>query len=462
MTEPVTLYDRFMGFSDNISTLGHRRRVLLAVSGGMDSMAMLHLFHRSPYHCGIAHCNFQLRGAAADQDQQLVESTAKTMGIPCFTMSFNTSDYARREKISVQMAARALRYGWLEKIRAENGFDFIATAHHLDDSIETLLINLVRGTGIAGFKGIPYKTGNVIRPLLFAARKEIRDFVETNQVPYREDLSNEDEKYIRNKIRLQIVPGLKEINPSLETTLDAFFQHMTDTEKINQWAIEMAKTKCVSYGRDQVRICLDSLRQIPGYGAFLFMFLRDFKFTPDVAKSLAKNPERQAGKVFHSTTHTLLTGRKELLLFPVRSETVQKPEIIPGPINDKEGQCRFGNYIFNYDSFHISGLSQTEWPENEYTALLDLDRLHFPLTLRCWKKGDRMKPLGMSGSKKISDIFTDYKIPVHKKSEIPMLVSEAEIAWICGLRTSETFKIRPSTKTIFRIKAFIINEPNQV
>jgi tRNA(Ile)-lysidine synthase len=439
------LHDRFVSFNKEMNLIKKNDRVLLAVSGGLDSMTMVSLFQKSLIPCAIAHCNFQLRGEAADKDQQLVERVAFEMGIPFFTTSFNTKDYAARHKISIQMAARQLRYDWLEQIRIQQRLDLIATAHHLDDSIETLFINITRGTGISGLKGIPAKSGKVVRPLLFASRSEIASYASEHQLVFREDASNAEEKYQRNRIRHQILPVLHDINPSLHTTMKEFFSVMDKTEKIFSRTIEETMKTCVIQTSNEIRIASPVLMQIPHGEVFLYEFLKAYGFSPAVCKNISENLERQPGKTFHSGSHTLLTERDELVVYP-KAPPGNKTSDNPIYIFKDTKKVRFDDYLFCLELSETNPVAQARWPDNEFTTLLDYDKLTFPLTIRHWEPGDRFTPLGMSGSKKLSDLFTDSKIPGMAKKNIPVLLSAGTIAWVTGIRSSERFRISKETK----------------
>jgi tRNA(Ile)-lysidine synthase len=441
------LFDRFTANIRETNLFKTHQQILLAVSGGMDSMVMLDLFHRSLTSFGIAHCNFRLRGEEADKDQQMVERIAKQLGVRFYSTSFDTTGYARKHKLSIQMAARELRYEWLEQTRVDQGFDLIATAHHLDDSIETLLLNLCRGTGINGLTGIPARSKQVIRPLLFANRKDIEAYVENKGVEYREDMSNAEEKYLRNKIRHQIIPVMQEVNPSFRPTLKMFFSNMQATADLYLDAIRRAKIKCVTYENDSLRINISRLLGTQHPEVIIFEVIKEYGFSPAICKDIANNLRRQPGKTFFSDSHTLLTDRTELLVYP----TIQDKPDTSLRIYESTRTIKFYNNILHFEHIDQSSSSPHPWQDNETVTLLDYTKLLFPLTIRPWKKGDRMTPLGMSGSKKISDLFIEEKIPLNKKKTIPVIVSDNDIVWVAGIRSSELFKITSTTSRMLRI-----------
>jgi tRNA(Ile)-lysidine synthase len=439
--------DRFMANIRETKLLEPQHQILLAVSGGMDSMAMLDLFYKSGFSVGIAHCNFRLRGEAADKDQQFVERIARQLGVRFYKSSFDTMAYAKEHKLSIQMAARELRYDWLEKIMAEQGYDLVATAHHLDDSIETMVINLCRGTGISGLTGIPERTKKIIRPLLFASRKEIEAYIEHYEIEYRDDASNAEEKYLRNKIRHQIIPVLHEINPSIKATLKEFFSNMQTTAEIFHDAIDQIKKECVRYEKDSLRINTTRLLSSHHADLVLFEVLKELGFSPPVCKDIAKNLNRQAGKLFYSDRHTLLTDRNELHVYP----TIRNNPDNTALIYESTKQLQFNNYTFHFEIIDMSVSSTPEWPKYETITFLDYNKLLFPLIIRCWKKGDRITPLGMSGSKKLSDLFVEKKIPLNKKNNIPIIVSDNKIIWVAGIKSSDSTKITKTTQRILKI-----------
>lgn len=449
MLSASTMYDRFLEHVKTRRLFEPHQRILLAVSGGLDSMTMLELFKQSPFSFGIAHCNFQLRGSEAHKDQLFVEDTARKWRLPFYTISFDTLAYAKKHKLSIQMAARDLRYEWFEKVRQKEGFDLVATAHHLDDSIETLLLNLCRGTGIDGLTGIPAISGHVIRPLLYTSRKEIESYVTDHTIEYREDASNNEDKYHRNAIRHQIIPVMETINPSFQPTMEAFFTKMQAKAAIYHQAIRQArKVSCIRTDDHGLRIIIPKLLAFNNYEVFLYEFLKEFGFTPPVCHDIANDLSRQPGKVFYSPSHTLVADRNELLVFPISQQKTDDILSVPESTN----QVHFNHYKLLFETIDLKNEKLPPFSNEHNTAWLDYDKLTFPLTIRTWKYGDKIIPLGMSGSKKLSDLFIENKIPVHKKQQIPVILSVGTITWVAGLRSSDKYKISKTTKKILRIK----------
>jgi len=446
MTRPLSIYDRFTAHIRQHKLLLKAQKVLLAVSGGMDSMAMAELFRASPYPFAIAHCNFQLRGRESEKDQAFVEQQAVALGVDCYTERFDTENYAQQHKLSIQMAARELRYDWLEEMRQRTGSDAIATGHHLDDAIETLLINMSRGTGVEGLKGIPRKNQNVIRPMLFTGREEIADFVSELNLPYREDHSNKETKYLRNKIRHQVLPVLKEINPELCGTIDEFFSRMHAAATFYHLKVDQAREACVQQSGKETHILLRPLLHLAHPDILLYEFLKDFGFTPATCRDIFKKIRVQPGREFTSATHHLLKDREKLIIYPADEHAgpVRAREVDAG---DKALQS--GKQHFTFRAGHIEEISKL--PTDPHVLTADLDKLEFPLLLRPWQAGDKIVPLGMKGHKKVSDLLTEEKVPRHKKEDIQVLVSEDRIVWVAGIRPSEEFKVTENTSSFYQV-----------
>jgi len=450
----LSMYQAFITYVMQHRLLREDSSVLLAVSGGMDSVVMADLFRQSPWPFAIAHCNFQLRGTDADQDQRLVEETAERLGVPFFVRAFDTETEARASGESIQMAARRLRYEWMEKVRAENGYEVIATAHHLDDAIETLLINITRGTGISGLKSIPRKAGHIIRPLLFSTREEIAAYCRESGLAFREDRSNLEKKYARNKIRHQVLPALKDLNPSLPSTLARFFERMEATEDILALMIDQQKKTCTRMEGDQLLISIPALRVLPWQHFFLYEWVRDHGFSETQCKEMLSSKDMQPGKCFHSNTHEALIDREEIIVHPIRPAAapghVYAEIPLDGQIEDSAGRTvSCAGKTFHFHTGEMG--KETDLPDGPQALMADLDKLSFPLVLRRWEAGDNLVPLGMEGTKKVSDLLTDVKMPLHKKKNVLVLVtSKNEIIWVAGVRTGDRFKITPGTKRYLR------------
>lgn len=439
------MYNRFIKYIETHRLLEKDNRVLLAISGGLDSVVLATLLSQSPYQFGMVHCNFKLRGEDSDIDEAFVKSLAEEMQVKFVSKNFDTYSYAQEHKMSVQMAARAIRYAFFEKVRAREGYDAIATAHHLDDSIETLIINISRGTGLSGLKGIPKKNNKIIRPLLFASRDDVESFAKLNQLSFREDRSNKEEKYLRNKIRHRLLPIWRNINPDINRSIQYLFDRMEATEAIFSDTINKFKQVCFRFTENETQIVIRQLLRLPQPRTVLYEFIKEYGFNSAQANDIFNSISGQAGKVFSSITHKLIKDRDYIIIIPVRHANFQKKEFI---IDRDADSLTTGSLklIFNHGTIQYDSI---QLPKNSKTLMADADKLCFPLILRHWRIGDTMAPLGMTGRKKISDILIDEKTPLHKKDEIMVLCSGDEIVWLVGVRVAESIKITKKTKKYF-------------
>jgi tRNA(Ile)-lysidine synthase len=438
MTEEFKRYIR----DNNLAAEGDR--ILLAVSGGIDSMVMTNLFIESGFETGIAHCNFSLRDEDSDMDEELVSDFARDHNIPFFLTRFDTRQYAAAKGISIQMAARELRYTWFEKIRSSNGFKSIAVAHNLNDNIETLIINFTRGTGLAGLSGIRTKNNYIIRPLLFATRDRISEYCKRNGIKYREDMSNADTKYTRNKIRHKVIPVLKEINPSIESTLNETADRFSDINDIVNEYINRLREKISEQKGEQISFNINSLKKHLDNRAVIFELFRQFGVTSVQINDLIKVIRSNTGAQFYTESHRILKNRDELIL-----SDINKPEAKPYTLETINDLPNVPGIV----SASFSDITDTfEIPSDPSVACLDADRITFPLTIRKWKPGDYFIPLGMKQKKKLSDYFIDNKYSILDKENKMILECNGDIVWIVGERIDNRFKITRHTK-----KALIIN-----
>ncbi len=434
------MHQRFISYIKQHGLLSQNQRVLLAVSGGMDSMVMMDLFSKSSWPFAVAHVNYQLRRAYSEKDQQFVEDTAKRLDVPLFTERFNTESEAASTGESIQMAARRLRYDWMEKIRRENGYDVIATAHHLDDAMETLLINIARGSGIPGLKSIPKKTGHIIRPMLFSGRDEIEAYCRHAGIRFREDLSNHETKYVRNKIRHKALPVFKELNPSVKETMAKFFERMEATEAIYGMMIGQQKKACIKEEGQELRLNIEAIRALPYPHVFLYEFIKQYGFSGEMCEGMLSGAGLQAGKRFFSETHVALIDREDIIIYPKENALIPEPRYVDSP----DCTMNTAGKILCFRSGKMT--EQPSFPGGPHALMADMDKLSFPLVLRAWQAGDSIVPLGMKGRKKVSDLLTDVKMPLHKKKQTLVLTTARdEIIWVTGIRPDERFKITPGT-----------------
>lgn len=423
--------------------------VLLAVSGGRDSVLMARMFSAAGFKFGIAHCNFSLRDEESEKDMQFTSELASELGVPFYTTTFNTGAYAHDHRISIQMAARELRYKWLEQVRAGSGYAYIAVAHHQNDVIETMLFNLVRGTGISGMRGIAVKKGKIIRPLLFLTRQEIDRCVESSGIVFREDRSNESTKYARNKIRLEVIPLLRQLNPALEETFEANRKRFADLEVLLEKRLEELKRELFRpLEGGETEISLAELKKLEPRDTLLYGLFQPYGFTGAVLNDLSRSWENEPGKVFSSASYDLVIDRDRLILVPKELDSpaaisIDKERILIGWHDQK-----FRSNMVPADGYRLK--------KETAVAQLDMDRLKFPLLLRSWTPGDYFYPLGMNGKKKVSDFFIEHKIPRHRKKYIGILENgNGDILWIAGMRLDDRYKITAETKKVFILEQFI-------
>jgi len=419
-------------------------KILLTVSGGMDSMVMADLFYRSEYPFSIAHCNFQLRGDEADADEELVRSFAKTCGVPFFCQKFETEQFARDSGISIQMAARQLRTDWFESLVETHGFVAYAVAHHLNDSLETFLFNIAKGTGIAGMHGIPAKSGNISRPLIFATHAMIEQYAKRRSLKWREDRSNASVKYHRNRIRHAVIPELKKINPNLEQTFGSTIERINDVEAVFHAYVQNFQRQATKQKGKELWIDIQKLIGGPGAGLVLYEIIKSFHFNYSQARNIIMCLGGKSGLLFYSETHVLNIDRDYIIIGLVGSAD-QVWEIA---VEKGENEVRFGEVWF---SLEILPSEEVSFDMNKGVAVLDYNKLQFPIHIRRWQHGDFFKPLGMQGKKKLSDFMIDEKIPVNLKTDVLVLLSGDSIAWVVDCRIDDRFKVTDSTKQVLKI-----------
>lgn len=416
-----------------------RKKVLIAISGGLDSVVLAKLFHELEYSMAFAHCNFQLRGIESDEDETFVKALAKKWNVEVFVKKFETEAYASQQKLSIQMAARNLRYEWFQQIAAKFQYDYILTAHHQDDALETFLINLSRGTGIDGLTGIPEKNENIVRPLLPFTRNVIHAYAEKNKLPWREDSSNASTKYVRNKIRHEIVPLLKDLHPTFMENFQATQQHLQESKIIIHDAIKKLRKKSIekiSEGNYQIEI--EALQTLSEPKAYVYELLKEFGFNEwnDVIELL----NGQSGKQLFSANYRLIKDRSHLLI-QKRSE---KEEVSVFYITNSE------SIIKTPIRLHIEEVTRiTDTGKN--VLYIDKEMLKFPLIVRKWKNGDYFYPIGMRGKKKLSKYFKDEKYSLIDKEDQWLLCNENDIVWVIGKRSDDRYKLTKPTNTIIKL-----------
>ncbi|MCK6608712.1 MAG: tRNA lysidine(34) synthetase TilS [Flavobacterium sp.] len=413
------------------------KKLLLAVSGGIDSMVLLDLFYKLRFDICVVHCNFQLRGIESDGDEMLVREICQDLYIPYLIETFDTLEFAKINKLSIQLAARKLRYDWFQEI-ISLGFDYVLTAHHLDDNVETFLINFTRGTGLEGLTGIPVQNGNIIRPLLPFSREEIENYAKEYNIQWREDSSNASDKYFRNKLRHDIVPILKELNTGFLDSFQNTLNHLQQAESLVDDASKLVYKKVVEVKENQLEIHLKPLLQFKNYKAFLYQWLKEYGFSAwndiyDLVKA-------QSGKQVFSETHILLKDREKLILSE-RNSTDKSEVFIIESIESKVNiplKLRFSKAVNIFET-------------HSNCIFVDESKLKFPLTIRKWQKGDYFYPSGMNGKKKLSKYFKDEKYSLLDKENQWLLCSEDQIVWVIGKRADNRFTSNETTQNNIKI-----------
>ena len=456
------MLEEFQAYINRYNLIAEGDKVILALSGGIDSMVLADLLLKVKVDFVAAHCNFHLRGEESDGDEKFVRDYAERNGIQCFVKHFETEKYAAEQGVSIEMAARDLRYAWFEELRQHLGYDIIAVAHHADDQAETFFINLLRGAGLNGLKGMKPQNGVVIRPLLWASREQIRKYAAENHIVWREDHTNAESVYLRNKIRNQLLPTFDELHPEARQGLYKSLEHLSAENELYRALLKEKLAQIVELDGDVQRLPFSKLvkakvpepaipeatRRVEGptYSfQLLFEWLRQYGFNTDQCHFIYDAIRTGVGNQYCSATHRLVIGRDELQLSEIKEK------------KDDEIQIGIGEEEI-LSPFHLcfSKLERTAdfiIDKSSEVAQLDADKIQFPLILRHWRHGDRFHPLGMKGSKLLSDFFVDLKFTEYQKQSVWLLVSaDGDILWVVGCRLDDRFKITDDTKTVFECR----------
>lgn len=418
-------------------------KILLAVSGGLDSMVMLHLVKEAGFTPAVAHCNFQLRGRDSDEDEKFVGETCRQFNIPFHVQRFDTEAFAVQSANSIQMAARDLRYNFFQQILAKFGYDYVATAHHFDDVIESVFMNLVRGTGIDGVRGIAVKKQNIIRPMLFATREMIHGYALEKGVHWREDASNDTDDYRRNFFRHQVIPKLQELNPSFVENFRHTHERLLGARAFAEEYLEEVRSSAVESRPNQsLTIEIGAIRRAPFPSVLLWELIKQLGFKYDQCKRITA--DHQPGKIFFSDSHQLVVDRSRYIIEGKQQENFVTQLVERGQKSVGGPSRRLGLTEISAEAFTLKKDSQI--------AQLDAGLVKYPLTWRRWQSGDHFVPFGMRMEKKVSDFLIDLKIPFNAKADVTVLESAGEIVWIVGYRISDRYKITEQTKTILVIE----------
>ncbi|MDO4758332.1 MAG: tRNA lysidine(34) synthetase TilS [Rikenellaceae bacterium] len=446
-----TFKQQFARYVAENNLFTHEDRLLLTVSGGVDSMVMLTLLAEEGYNFGVAHCNFQLRGAESDEDEVMVAHEAARLGVPFYNKRFDTEGEMELTGESMEMAARRLRYAWFNELCDTEGYTAIAVAHHADDSVETFFINLLRGTGLRGLTGISTRVGRIVRPLLFASRREILEYAVQHKIPYREDSSNRSTKYLRNKIRLGLVPRIREINPKFTALMRRNIGRLTDAQQFITQSVERIREVACEQWDGVDRIYLDRIDAALPRNFVLYELLNSaYGFKGDVIDRLCHALDEGAvGRRFYARDRVAVTDRGMVVVAPIEPDDDCAVEV---PAGAPRAYC--GNSVLFFERMSIDLIEDLNQPP--HIALLDADLLTEPLTLRRWREGDRFTPFGMVGKKKLSDFLTDCKLSLPEKQRQFVLLSGEEIVWVVGQRIDDKFRLTEKSENVLCITREIV------
>lgn len=446
-----SILEKFQEYVTRNELFTKQDKILLTVSGGVDSMVLMSLCVNSGYKVGVAHCNFCLRGAESDEDEILVQERARKYGIECHNKRFNTTAEMELTGESMEMAARRLRYTWFQELCQKYGYTVIAVAHHIDDSIETFFINLLRGTGLRGLTGIHNQVGRVVRPLMFATRKEIMEYALQKHIPYREDSSNKSTKYLRNKIRLGLTPRIREISPRFPFIMYRNIERLMAAQRFIDCAIDNIYEQTATLQDGIYTIHVDKIIHTESREFVIYEILNSrFGFKGDTVDGLCRALAAEcSGKRFYSRTHVAYIDRGNIKIAPIEENDCCEVVVRQG---QQRAYC--GNSVLYFELCDVDSLATYNVADN--IALLDADKIQYPLTLRRWKDGDSFTPFGMNGSKKVSDYLIDHKVSMPEKNRQFVMLSEGRIAWLVGRRIDDEVRITKSTERVLRITKEII------
>jgi tRNA(Ile)-lysidine synthase len=421
--------------------------LLLAVSGGVDSVVLLDLLYHLGFHLAIAHVNFQLRDEESNRDEQFVKDIAAKYQVKCFIKRVNTAEFAVSEKVSIQVAARKIRYQWFSELLNEDYFNdypnkLIVTAHHANDQIETVLFRFFRGTGLIGLQGIPQKNNQIIRPLLFAYKNNILSYAQENNLQWVDDSSNSSSYYTRNFIRLQLMPILHQHFPEIDITINENIHRLTEAAQIYQEAITAKLKKLMIPVKDGIQVPIALLKKTAPFQTIVWELVKQFNADAHQISEIVKLLDAQNGSVLYTDTHRFIKHRNWLFIQP---KIIQNVELIA--INECTDSIHFGNAQLHFQQLQTPKYIQLSTNE----LLLDEATISFPLVLRKWKTGDYFYPFGMTHKKKISRFLADLKLSLPEKESVWVLEMNKKIIWVIGYRADNRFKIKSNTKKCIKI-----------
>lgn len=436
------MLDRLKEFNSEKGLFNSTDKLLIAVSGGVDSIVLVELLRQMDNQIAVAHCNFKLRARESDLDQEFVKEYCEKHDIPFYTISFNTKEIAAERKISTQMAARELRYDWFEDLLERYELDKLVTAHHINDQVETFFVNLLRGSGVKGLSGIPIKAERLIRPLSFATKQEVKDFAASKNLKYREDESNSENKYVRNKIRLEIIPLLEELNPSFIQNAHKSMNLLSEANLLVAEEVSRFKKLGVKSEADVVTINWELLKKSIAPQLVAYELLKAFGFNSSQVENIVQTKILVTGAIIESETNVLLVNRDELIVSPKKETN--------GVQEEKIGGLVFENKWLKGDVIPRAEL--LAFPDGITEAAFDADLIEKPILLDGWQKGDAFQPFGMKTFKKLSDFFIDEKLTLFQKEKVQVLRSNDSIVWVVGHRADNRFRITENTKQVWLVK----------
>ncbi len=439
----MDILSSFQQFIQTENLFGAKDRLLLAVSGGVDSVVLCELCHQAGYNFAIAHCNFQLRGEESNGDELFVHALAEKYGVPFFAKKFDTEAYAIENKSSIQVAARELRYSWFSQLINQSTDQLLLlTAHHADDNLETILMNFFKGSGINGLKGILPKHGHVIRPLLFASKEELLVFASENNLSYREDSSNSSDKYTRNYFRNQLIPGIEKVFPQAKENLLNNANRFREINTIYQSAIEQIKKKLLVPQGTEIHIPVLKLLKTPALKTVIYEIVKGFNFTAHQVQAVENLLHSESGKYVESGTHRILRNRKWIIIAPLRQDNATQYLV-----KEEDAKITFPQGTLQM----VKKLQPERITSDLNLAQLDSRHIKYPLLLRRWKKGDYFYPLGMPRKKKIGRFLSDLKYSLIEREKQWVLESNKKIIWVVGVRIDDRFKITASTTATLQL-----------
>jgi tRNA(Ile)-lysidine synthase len=438
----MELTQQFKNYIKQQNLFHPKDKLLLAVSGGLDSAVLCELCKQAGYDFGIAHCNFQLRGTESDGDEHFVEALSKRYAVTFYRVSFDTDAIAAKEKKSIEETARDLRYSWFEELRNTNEYDYIVTAHHANDNIETVLMNFFRGTGIKGLHGILPKQNKIVRPLLFTNKKALELFAAKYQIAFVKDHTNEQNDFTRNYFRNELIPSIQKVFPSAEENILKNISRLGEAEQLYNQAVDVHKKKLMEQKGNEIHIPVLKLQQVAPLGTIIFEIVKHYNFSAHQTEDIIALLKSESGKYVQSSSHRIIKNRKWLIISPNKPGEAQNIIIEAA---DKEIDFEMGHLqMQQYSTCNID--------HSPLVAQLNAGEITFPLLLRKWKPGDYFYPLGMQKKKKLSRFFTDQKLSLTQKENVWVIETNKKIIWVIGMRIDDRFKITGTTKNILQLE----------